>query len=909
MQGRIRLDEPRHAKLAVAQADAAKWWKALSVVGSPQWLPTRPPAVVLLLAGAFALAMSSGIFAATAAHGAGPGHVPDHERDATGAFNSKSLTSLDFEDSGDAGVAAEPTPVCPGSVGAAPDADCDHVKIVGNTYIDTDRNGRYESHRGDYRLPNARVGLLDAATGAPLGEAVTNKDGYYRFAGLPAGPTYRVEVAYFEHYRPTTPIHRDLELRDFSTYWCCSARADFGFYPDRAPAPTVPPPPPPGVVGGPVPAPPCCEIPYGRQIHLPALNYEANENVCSSIVEVQNVGAWPSKAMLLVWGAPGYCPPQCTGPLKVECSGLLMPGTAWHFLGSQLPSGAKSGMVFSAPALSIEHDAGAPGGPLPPGVPPSPGGDVFADLLCEALYREVVGDCNAFRRFKKAFNEYGVWATTSYAFDFGRYPGASMAAEVVRKCPGDASPMTDVAGGYMGLADEQLGAFDPLYGGFAFFVPLVYADEGGYTSWLYIQNGGFECSSVELWFKAQDDCNRPRVCDVATLAPGEAFQFDAATCVGPGFVGSAWVRGSQPLSIVSDIIGHDVLMTYTGTPSELAYGYEGEASFTTGSRVAYGPLTFSEHQGWDSLVQVQNLSPVTNAKVKVYFLDRSGGVIQTLVDWICPGGSQGYFLPIVADMPGNWVGAVRAESQEWFAPGVPTVRAPNIAGVVSLIKYADATRAAPLEAMAYGLFPEQRAFDWQVGSGPGGLWSGVGRIAIPSLMKDLARTGLTTEIAISNLVPVPGFTDFIIYVYDQNGLVDSLCQKLGERQVEHIDLAGGMAFLPAGFKGSAVISAVYWEHLVFEGGPSAVRNVLGLAAVKLERVGSVLGADVPGDESAASQGFPIVGPFAFAGLPIACPGVPSRAPCCGPPGGPTPPAGPPTPLPPGGPLPPAPPVP
>jgi hypothetical protein len=64
---------------------------------------------------------------------------------------------------------------------------------------------------------------------------------------------------------------------------------------------------------------------------------------------------------------------------------------------------------------------------------------------------------------------------------------------------------------------------------------------------------------------------------------------------------------------------------------------------------------------------------VTAAKVKVYFLDRSGDVITTLVDWICPRGSQTFFLPVVHDLPGNWVGSVRVESQEWITPGGPLV--------------------------------------------------------------------------------------------------------------------------------------------------------------------------------------------------------------------------------------------
>ncbi len=153
-----------------------------------------------------------------------------------------------------------------------------------------------------------------------------------------------------------------------------------------------------------------------------------------------------------------------------------------------------------------------------------------------------------------------------------------------------------------------------------------------------------------------------------------------------------------------------------------------------------------------------------------------------------------------------------------------------MAGVVQMIKYGDVARTTPLEAVAYELLPEQRAFDWQIGSGWGGLYSGVGVIGIPSLMKDVEGTGLTTELSIANLVPKPGFTDFVLYIYDQNGLVDSFCEKLNEKQVEYIDLASQVAFLPEGFKGSAVISAVFWEHDVFDdqrllpaqpGGPGA----------------------------------------------------------------------------------------
>jgi hypothetical protein len=466
----------------------------------------------------------------------------------------------------------------------------------------------------------------------------------------------------------------------------------------------------------------------------------------------------------------------------------------------------------------------------------------------------VVGDCDDYRRFKKAYEEEG---------DFGGLPMTEkikgkgiLAIEVLRHCPGDPTSTVEVSSKYNGIASDHLGMFDPIFGGYAFYVPLLYADKAGFNSVMYIQNGGLECSSVEIWFKAQDDCLRARICEIFTLAPGESYQFDATDCVGPDWQGSAWLRSTQPLAIAVDIIGRDVLMTYVGEPAQLNYTYDpDQAMFTMGNQVAYGPLIYSEYQGWDSGVQVQNLSSVTAAKVKVYFLDRSGDVITTLVDWICPRGSQTFFLPVVYNMPGNWVGSVRVESQEWWTPGDPQILPPYIVGVATLIKYNDAARTAAVEAIAYNLLPEHKAYDWQLGFGGGGLDSGIGLIAIPSLLKDLDATGVTSEIAIANLVPKPGFTDFAIFIYDQNGLLDFVCEKLNEKQVEYINLQT-WGFINPWFKGSAVISATFWEHDVLDDTGFFLRNLVGLAAVSVERTGTSLGEDVPGDEAAGSRGIP-----------------------------------------------------
>ena len=138
-------------------------------------------------------------------------------------------------------------------------------------------------------------------------------------------------------------------------------------------------------------------------------------------------------------------------------------------------------------------------------------------------------------------------------------------------------------------------------------------------------------------------------------------------------------------------------------------------------------------------------------------------------------------------------------------------------------------------------------------------------------------------------MPKPGFTDLVIYVYDQNGLIDYVCQKLNEKQVEYIDVQT-WGWLHQGFRGSAVISAWFWEHDVADGGGFFLRNLVGLAAVSLERRGGRLGEDVPGDEAAGERGIPFentydaegqaIFRYCFLGPAPQCPGVPggSRSP-------------------------------
>ena len=85
-----------------------------------------------------------------------------------------------------------------------------------------------------------------------------------------------------------------------------------------------------------------------------------------------------------------------------------------------------------------------------------------------------------------------------------------------------------------------------------------------------------------------------------------------------------------------------------------------------------------------------------------------------------------------------------------------------------------------------------------------------------------------------------------VVLFDANGVVDVLCRRLEALAVDYIDLAA--LPLDAGFRGSALISAVAWQHPVGGTGRGPERNLVGLGAVLITRrdsnAGDALGATV-----------------------------------------------------------------
>jgi len=501
-------------------------------------------------------------------------------------------------------------------------------------------------------------------------------------------------------------------------------------------------------------------------------------------IQVQNVGRAPGKFGLLLYGYSGpYCGPQCEGAIKLEMTGLVQVGAAWTF------------KLYGANVVDCN------------GQPFTPTSGLVVSLSQEQWTYAERQTCLAATDYVE-----GLFLNKTAAGQ----PGAVSVNRIQMGIGGQ----TVRSGAYIGISEVMEGQRDPRTGAYMYYATLNLGQNNPliWTSTLWIQNCGNECTSIELWYYKQGDCLRAEVVEVLALCPGESVRVDQPTYLGANWLGSVWIRTTQPMGIVVDQVDKNqtMLMSYRALPADL---WTPGGTITWGSLDNFAPLIYREFNGWNAGIQVQNLSSTVNALVKVTFYDNSGDIIDSVVEWICPRGSQVFYLPVINNLPGQYVGSARVESQNWWGPGDPPVNAPNILSVVSLVNYNTG------QAVAYNSLPARNAI-------------GVQAVGLPLLAKkyhDLyepAGTSWTTDISVQNLNRTPGSTVVRIDFFDQNGYLYSICQTLNEKQVDYVKLAN-IGIFPDGWHGSGVVSA----RCNTQGGAS-------LGVVVIEKATGYSGGDV-----------------------------------------------------------------
>ena len=599
-------------------------------------------------------------------------------------------------------------------------------------------------------------------------------------------------------------------------------------------------------------------------VFLPVLNSLWKNDVCESLIHVQYIGCEPTKALLFVWGEPGFCEPHSAGGLYVKCSGLMRPGGSWTFLGSRLPGETRTGVVFRLSGRLTTELPGNPGRTLAEDIQDY---GVLADYICELMFFSVLGSPSEYPSLRKAYEQGLPWH--KIPMHIARSSG-SIAVSVQRDCLPD-SPGPNLRSSYRGLTpiDVGIGSHKGSQHN-TYFVPSVRAASDGRTSIIYAQNASInECTSIELWIKEQGECSQARLCTLDAFPEGEALVYDLGECAGPDWKGSAWIRSVTPLAIAVDTLSPNTLATYhiESHPSRNLYDQvlEPKKFSARFSPLGYylGPLVFSEFEGWDTSLQIMNESRSRSARVRVAFIDPSGDMRALIHDWICPLGSQEFRLDLIAGLPSEWQGSVRVDSLSSPSSAEPNsheeVWAP-LSAIVQLDRTSDAARTEANQSVQYRLDSVGGAQDYGFAFDRGKDDASVRRIAVPRLKSRWGDDRSSSLLSISNASPRPGFTDFGVYLYDENSFVAIICGTAATGQSVSYDLRS-WGFLSRGFRGAAVISANYWEHYVPDGPSEPNREAqlaLGphLSALVFERPFLEQGIAATSDRASAFPGRP-----------------------------------------------------
>lgn len=552
-----------------------------------------------------------------------------------------------------------------------------------------------------------------------------------------------------------------------------------------------------------------------REVHLPSLGPKGwGADSCSSTIHAQVLGATvavkgsipvgPTTRLLLVqFGADGSCPSGSPEPLKVDCSGFIVPGSSWT-LQTQLDPDARSAALFS---LAIDA--------LPPGRGSNPG--------CQDIAAALTGQPGSYLRFLEAYRS----GSDFPGLEPGWKKGGAIAATVERGCgPAGAKVDAVASSDYGGVsADRALAGLqgDGTYA--AWFAGLAGGvdSSGRSLTELSIQNLGLTCATVQVFIHVPgrpagddqpsppDDCRQPRLCATVSVSPGAAARLPLADCAAePGTVGVS-LHGTEMMAVVADSHDGRVLASTAAEPR---------------ARTRWSGLLPALPAGWRPVVQVLNPHPDLRAKVKVYLLDRGGDVITSLAGWICPQATGSFSIPAPSGLEQRWTGRVRVESQEWWTPATSTLgnTVPVVASIDLLPPATMGVASGSVSALGLELEPLDEA-------GPD-----VTVLALPRIGKKtklaLAARAEDGVFAVANLAQAPGYTDFTLYIYDVNGLLDFTCNKLAQQGLEYVDLST-WGYVNPGFTGSAVISAGYWEHLAYDDQGRLTGNRAHLAAWQL----------------------------------------------------------------------------
>lgn len=204
-------------------------------------------------------------------------------------------------------------------------------------------------------------------------------------------------------------------------------------------------------------------------------------------------------------------------------------------------------------------------------------------------------------------------------------------------------------------------------------LPLIQKGNGGFDTWLSLQNAGSANATVSVAFKPRDgNSGTAMTLSNLTIKPGAAITLDttAGNLAGLGvrFVGSATVTSNQPIAAIVNQTGRlasKTLLTYDGFGS------------SAGSTTINMPLIQNGNAGFFSGLSIQNLGSVQTTVTVDYGPNTRGSFNPPNKTFTLAGGA-GIAFNTAADFGGNttaqrYVGSAKVTSSNAAAPLVGVV--------------------------------------------------------------------------------------------------------------------------------------------------------------------------------------------------------------------------------------------
>ncbi|MDI3340021.1 MAG: DUF4815 domain-containing protein [Sphaerobacter sp.] len=429
--------------------------------------------------------------------------------------------------------------------------------------------------------------------------------------------------------------------------------------------------------------------------------------------------------------------------------------------------------------------------------------------------------------------------TVTYVFNCPAPRIAGVEKHTVGTVGSRTSDDTEIVDGYTAIPVGDLGVAGDggavLEGQSRWVVPIVQTNNGWNTE-LVITNVSGKTTSVNATFYAEGGQGfaGPSVAILSgeTLAAGESVLVDLKEWGFPeGEVGSVWVDATN--AVVAGAFrakpSTDMMLTTLAQPRT--------DENDPGATLKYGPLVFRDYNGWNTGINIANLSSSTN-QVTVTYYNYAGNAVATETVTIPPRAMEYVYTPA----SGN------------FGVGENQITAVRIAGSAPLVAAIDEVKYLGGQGQGHAMsYPAAWALNGWLGDAPtsnaDGRYEYDALLALPLVQKGNGGSGDTSGINLFNPDFEYGVNAYIQFV-DASGV--PVAPTVGNDDSEAPIVlplaphAGATVYtlnyseMPAGFQGAAVIGVEGLGALVgvsnnvnydVAGDGSAVFNLTNLGVV------------------------------------------------------------------------------